>query len=427
MFWSEQYEKPEESIWEELKRMMLNPPSETDKKNKKLQEQAWIDTVLDKAFPQENKTPLLKSGVSYEKSLDPYAEIDSKKDWSEEKKSQKKAEVARIREAAVSREKEINREHLLNQVKNYGGAALEIGSLAVPGMLQRRLATQTIKMSKPLAEQVIKKTLQRGAVEGSLSGTLEGLGRGIREDENILKTTTEGAVIGGITGTALGKIAGEVISKTPKIKNLDELLDKRRDWGIAHTKQSGNPAGAIEKLMERKKGFVPKAVTKEGIGDIDFVWGDKGKGLQHIIERRNLEGKNGINYVKKLPQIIIDAPVYNKFKHYDRKYIGNEKQEVAIKKNWNNKPRNWIVSAYDLSEPSSQALPGGRALEQTYASGQRISPLDLKRQPNDIILSSTSNLNPSQSAKVYETSTTQTPKSNDEWLKWLKRKRKGML
>ena len=31
------------------------------------------------------------------------------------------------------REKEINREHILEQAKNYGGAALELGSAFVPG------------------------------------------------------------------------------------------------------------------------------------------------------------------------------------------------------------------------------------------------------------------------------------------------------
>ena len=57
----------------------------------------------------------------------------------------------------------------------------------------------------------------------------------------------------------------------------------------------------------------------------------------------------------------------------------------------------------------------------------RTTSADSIKDTINIIPSSTQNLNPSQSAKVYETSTPQAPKLNDEWLSWLKRKRKGML
>lgn len=43
-------------------------------------------------------------------------------------------------------------------------------------------------------------------------------------------------------------------------KNLDELVDKRKDWGIAFAKQTGKPKEAIDKLLEQKQGFVPKAI-----------------------------------------------------------------------------------------------------------------------------------------------------------------------
>ena len=59
----------------------------------------------------------------------------------------------------------------------------------------------------------------------------------------------------------------------------------------------------------------------------------------------------------------------------------------------------------------------GRALEQTYANGQQIPPLDLTKMPKDIIPPSQSNLNPTnQQAKQLLT--------YDEWLEELKRKRK---
>jgi len=212
-------------------------------------------------------------------------------------------------------------------------------------------------------------------------------------------------------------VVGGTVAHKKRTANLKDLLDKRNDWGIAFTKQSGKPEEAIEKLLEQKQGFVPKATTKKGIGDIDFVWGDKGKGLQHIIERRNNEGLNGENFVREIPQVIEKSKVYNKTSHLDRKYIGDQKREIAVKTEWNKKPRNWIVSSYNLEKVPSQALPGGRALEQTYANGQQISPLDLGRTPNNIIKPFIQNHNPSQSS-------IQKPLSHEAWLEELKRKRK---
>ena len=61
--------------------------------------------------------PLLKGSVSYEAQKDPFAQIDTKANWSEEMKAQKKSEVANIKEASRGRENEINREHIIEQAK----------------------------------------------------------------------------------------------------------------------------------------------------------------------------------------------------------------------------------------------------------------------------------------------------------------------
>ena len=57
VFYGERFRRDdEEDIWEELKRMITNQPTEEEVFLKKKQEQAWIDSVLDKAFPEEPKT-----------------------------------------------------------------------------------------------------------------------------------------------------------------------------------------------------------------------------------------------------------------------------------------------------------------------------------------------------------------------------------
>ena len=44
--------------------------------------------------------------------------------------------------------------------------------------------------------------------------------------------------------------------------------------------------GAIETLLTAKMGHIQGAFYKEGLGDIDLVWGDKNYGLEHILEQR---------------------------------------------------------------------------------------------------------------------------------------------
>lgn len=124
-------------------------------------------------------------------------------------------------------------------------------------------------------------------------------------------------------------------------------------FGKAYKEYSGKPKEAIEYLIKKKDGYVPNAIYKEGIGDIDLVWGEEGKGkggygLAHIIRRRNEEGYNGEDFVKQLPDIIGNGKIIDRDKSLGRLYVLNNNKEVAIRLTWDDKERNWLVSAYIL-------------------------------------------------------------------------------
>ncbi|MFB1289178.1 DUF3519 domain-containing protein [Helicobacter pylori] len=87
------------------------------------------------------------------------------------------------------------------------------------------------------------------------------------------------------------------------------------EWGPNYSEFKGDGLGAINKLLETKKGFVAGAFHKEGLGDIDLVWGNKDYGLEHILKRREKQAlNNGINeteakeyamsVVKTIPEVI---------------------------------------------------------------------------------------------------------------------------
>lgn len=129
--------------------------------------------------------------------------------------------------------------------------------------------------------------------------------------------------------------------------------ENNEPFGKAYNEYSGKPKDAIEYLIKKKNGHVPNAIYKEGIGDIDIVWGEAGTGkggygLSHIIRRRNEEGYNGEEFVKQLPDIINNGKVIDRDKGLGRLYVLNNNKEVAIRLTWDNKERNWLVSAYIL-------------------------------------------------------------------------------
>lgn len=210
------------------------------------------------------------------------------------------------------------------------------------------------------------------------TGAVSGLGRGMMEDKNPLQTAAQDAGTGLVTGAGLGKLAGKVHSQNPKIKDLDEVLDKRQDWGIAYRKQSGKSAEAIDKLLQEKQGFVPKAFSKEGIGDVDLVWGKQdyqtgqGYGLEHIIDGRIRKNKvDGEKFVRGLPETFENGIVTNSIEHPDNLYLEDLNNKIAIPQDYHGKPRNWVLTAHPQNKSASKRLAASAPqLSKPHFSGR---------------------------------------------------------
>lgn len=139
-------------------------------------------------------------------------------------------------------------------------------------------------------------------------------------------------------------------------ESKNEPVQIHTEFGQAFREYSYKPKEAIDFLLKQKSGYVPAAINKNGIGDIDFVYGKGGKngyGLAHIIERRNSENNNGIEFVKQLPELIEKGQVITKIKHTDRKYILSKNKEITVRLDYNGEKRNWIVTAYTKKELSN--------------------------------------------------------------------------
>ncbi|WRD43827.1 DUF3519 domain-containing protein [Helicobacter pylori] len=129
-------------------------------------------------------------------------------------------------------------------------------------------------------------------------------------------------------------------------------------WGPNYSEFKNDGLGAINKLLETKKGFVAGAFYKEGLGDIDLVWGNKDYGLEHILKRREKQAKNkglneqqakeyALNVVKSIPEIIEKGKV-------GRDAQGHLKIEtkdilVALRDNWQGEPlkSRWVITGFE--------------------------------------------------------------------------------
>ncbi|WQX03049.1 DUF3519 domain-containing protein [Helicobacter pylori] len=143
-------------------------------------------------------------------------------------------------------------------------------------------------------------------------------------------------------------------------------LDAPSEWGHNYSEFKGDGLGAINKLLETKKGFVAGAFYKEGLGDIDLVWGNKDYGLEHILKRREKQAlNNGINeaeakeyamsVVKTIPEVINKGV---KVERNGRMAIEYENIRVGLKDNRKGEklPNKWVITGYEKRLEDSESL-----------------------------------------------------------------------
>ncbi len=119
-------------------------------------------------------------------------------------------------------------------------------------------------------------------------------------------------------------------------------------------------------MMETKKGFVAGAFYKEGLGDIDLVWGNKDYGLEHILKRREKQALNNgineaeakeyaLNIAKTIPEVINKGV---KVERNGRVAIEYENIRVGLKDNWKGEklPNHWVITGYEKRLENSESL-----------------------------------------------------------------------
>ncbi|EAL3925668.1 DUF3519 domain-containing protein [Campylobacter upsaliensis] len=127
-------------------------------------------------------------------------------------------------------------------------------------------------------------------------------------------------------------------------KDILESSSLKEDFGENFAGYKGKEA--IEKLLEEKRGQVKGAFYKEGLGEIDLVWGDENFGLRHILNKHGGEFKN---LAKELSEAVENGKIVKDDK--GRLRLEYENKIVGIKDNWKGeKTAHWVVTAYVKKE-----------------------------------------------------------------------------
>ncbi|MGN8297081.1 DUF3519 domain-containing protein, partial [Helicobacter pylori] len=164
------------------------------------------------------------------------------------------------------------------------------------------------------------------------------------------------------------------------------------EWGPNYSEFKG--LGAINKLLETKKGFVAGAFHKEGLGDIDLVWGtpktkdSNGYGLAHILERRiSNEMKKGLNeteakeyalnIVKSIPEVLEKGSKGTD--SLGRVFVVYGNKRVGLNNEWKKEKleNHWVISSYELYDTEKQALrstPQAITKEKAFNSLNSVEP-----------------------------------------------------
>ncbi len=143
-----------------------------------------------------------------------------------------------LKKAAKKENFEIQKERTLTHAKNFGGAALILGTSLVPGVGEARVTVGLAKTLGPIVGKKIAETAAKVIIKGPIQGAVAGLGEGLINDRNLLIATAEGAILGEIVGIGTGLTVGQVekIISGIKLKNFKPIEAMTKEEKIAFRK-----------------------------------------------------------------------------------------------------------------------------------------------------------------------------------------------
>ncbi len=144
--------------------------------------------------------------------------------------------------------------------------------------------------------------------------------------------------------------------------------------------------------MQEKNGQVAGAAFRDDLGGIDFVWGNKDYGLEHILKKREEQyTRLGLNaeqikertdeLLKSIPEVIEKGTLFKD--DLGRVSVELNNIRVGLKNTWddNNLNNHFMVTSYERDKKVLRELETNPPLSNDYKGNSDYSALNLN-EPN---------------------------------------------
>ncbi|WP_205584098.1 DUF3519 domain-containing protein, partial [Helicobacter pylori] len=177
-----------------------------------------------------------------------------------------------------------------------------------------------------------------------------------------------------------------------KLLKLQHAITPLKEFGKNYPEFALKPKEALEKLLQEKNGQVAGAAYREDLGGIDFVWGNKDYGLEHILEKRkkqykrlgltNEQAKERTNeLIKEIPNIIQKGLKEEDKPGYAVIILNNSKVVLSKFKGDNELKNHYMITSFETDDKVLRELETIATLSNDYRDGINYSISNLD-EPN---------------------------------------------
>nr|WP_241208325.1 DUF3519 domain-containing protein [Helicobacter pylori] len=177
-----------------------------------------------------------------------------------------------------------------------------------------------------------------------------------------------------------------------KLLKEQHAITPLKEFGKNYPEFALKPKEALEKLLQEKNGQVAGAAFRDDLGGIDFVWGNKDYGLEHILEKRkkqykrlgltNEQAKERTNeLIKEIPNIIQKGLKEEDKPGYAVIILNNSKVVLSKFKGDNELKNHYMITSFERDEKVLRELETIATLSNDYRDGINYSISNLT-EPN---------------------------------------------
>ncbi|GAA9441227.1 hypothetical protein UBN101_04030 [Helicobacter pylori] len=173
-----------------------------------------------------------------------------------------------------------------------------------------------------------------------------------------------------------------------KLAKLQHAITPLKEFGTNYPEFALKPKEALEKLLKEKNGQVAGAMFRDDLGGIDFVWGNKDYGLEHILEKRKKQyTRLGLNaeqikertdeLLKSIPEVIEKGTLFKD--DLGRVSVELNDVKVGLTNQWfgNDLKNHSIVTSYERDGKVLRELETRSPLSNDYKDNSNYSALNL--------------------------------------------------